>query len=214
MKIELYYAPIACSLVPLITLYEAGALFEVHPISLRKGEQRTPAFLAVNPKGKVPALAIDGEPLTENPAILTWIAQAYPQAKLLPAGPKDAIRALSLMAYCASGIHPHLGRINGPGKFCDVPGSEESVRRLAAAEVRKAFRIVDGMLAGRQWMFDHWTAVDAYLFWVWRRAGQFQLDLSPFSSFAAHAQRMLGRASVQRALEYEREVLAQAEKAA
>ena len=214
MKLKLYYAPIACSLVPLITLNEAGADFEVQPISLKNGQQRTPEYLRINPKGKVPTLTIDGEPLTENPAILTWIAQAYPQAKLLPAGPKDAIKALSLMAFCASGIHPHLGRINAPARFCDTPGSEDSVRKLAAAEVHKAFKILDGMLAGREWVFEHWTAVDAYLFWVWRRAGQFKLELSAFPGFAAHAERMQKRASVQRALEYEREVLAQAEKAA
>jgi glutathione S-transferase len=71
MKLTLYYAPIACSLVPLITLNESGAPFDVHTVLLAKGQQKTPEYLKLNPKGKVPALAIDGEVLTENVAILS-----------------------------------------------------------------------------------------------------------------------------------------------
>ena len=79
MKLTLYYAPIACSLVPLITLNESGAPFDVHPVLLAKGQQKTPEYLKLNPKGKVPALAIDGDVLTENVAILSWIAGQFPE---------------------------------------------------------------------------------------------------------------------------------------
>lgn len=214
MNLTLYYAPIACPLVPLIALNESGEKFEVRPISLKNGQQKTPEYLKINPKGKVPTLVIDGEPLTENVAILTFLAGAFAKAKLLPADSRDSIRALSLMAFCASGIHPHLARINAPARFCDAPGSEDSVRRLAAAEVSKAFAVIEPMLAGREWVFGQWTAVDAYLFWVWRRAGQLKVDRSPFRNLNAHGERMMQRPSVQRALAFEAEVLAQAEKAA
>ena len=70
------------------------------------------------------------------------------------------------------------------------------------------------MLAGKEWMFDHWTAVDAYLFWVWRRFGVFKIEIPPFPNYAGHGERMMKRESVQRALAFEREVLAQAAKAA
>ena len=84
MEIILYYAPIACSLVPYATLTEANAKFEVRPVNLRKGEQNTPDYLRLNPKHKVPVLVVDGQTLTENVAIQTWIARTFPAAKLLP----------------------------------------------------------------------------------------------------------------------------------
>jgi len=208
MKLTLYYAPFACSLVPLITLHEAAAQFEVLPISLKKGQQRTPEYLRINPKGKVPALDVDGELITENPAILSFIASAYPAARLLPTDPQDVIRALSLMAWCASGLHPPLSRINSPAKFCDLPGSEASTIRIAVEETAKNLRIVDAMLAGRDWAFGEWTAVDAYLFWVWRRSGQLIPSLPALPNYAAHGERMVKRASVVKAFALEKEVQA------
>ena len=80
MQIVLYYSPIACSLVPYVTLTEAGANFEVRTINLRKGEQSSPDYLKLNPKHKVPVLMVDGQTLTENVAIQIWIARNYPQA--------------------------------------------------------------------------------------------------------------------------------------
>ena len=214
MKLTLYYAPIACSLVPLVMLHESGAEFEVTPISLKNKQQHNAEYLRINPKGKVPVLVVDGEALTENVAILTWLASAFPVAKLLPTDPKNAIKALSLMAWCASGLHPPLTRIFDPARYCSVHGSEESIRKLALEEVIKNFKIVDGMLAGKEWMFDHWTAVDAYLFWVWRRFGVFKIEIPYFPNYAGHGERMMKRDSVKRALAFEREVQAQAEKAA
>jgi glutathione S-transferase len=210
MKLTLYYAPVACSLVPLVTLHEAGAEFEVKPISLKAGEQRSAEYLRINPKSKVPVLAVDGEPLTENVAILTFLARTFPEKKLLPADAKNSIKALSLLAWCASGLHPPMTRIFLPSRYCDLPGTEASVRKLAVEEVIRNFGLVDGLLAGKEWTFDHWTAVDAYLFWVWRRFGIFKVDIPPFPNYAAHAERMARRESVRRALDFEREVLAQA----
>src|SRR6266852_8327814 len=84
MKLILYYAPNACSLVPYVTLTEAGAPFEVRPLNFRKSQHMAPEYLQLNPKHKVPVLLIDGAPLTENVAIQTWIARQFPAAKLLP----------------------------------------------------------------------------------------------------------------------------------
>ena len=214
MKLTLCYAPIACSIVPLVSLYEAGADFDIQAVSLKNGQQRTPEYQRINPKGKVPVLIIDGEPLTENVAILTWIANAYPAAKLLPTDAKNSIKALSLMGWCASALHPPLGRINSPVRFCDTPGSDEGITRLAKEETIKNFKIVDQLLAGREWVFDHFTAVDAYLFWVWRRANQFKIEWPAFPNYAAHGERMMKRASVQRAIAFEKDAMAQEAKAA
>src|SRR2546428_10377257 len=177
MKLTLYYAPIACSLVPLVTLHESGAEFDVKPISLKNKQQHDADYLRINPKGKVPVLLVDGEPLTENVAILTWLANAFPANKLLPRDPKNSIKALSLMAWCASGLHPPLTRIFDPARYCSVPGSEESIRKLALEEVIQNFRIVDGMLAGKEWTLHHWTAVDSSVFWVCQRLAAFHIEI-------------------------------------
>jgi glutathione S-transferase len=106
MKLALYTAPTAYSLVPYLTLTEAGAEFEVQPLNLRRDEHTTAEFRRINPKQAVPVLMIDGQPLTENVAIQIWIARNYPSAALLPTEPLQEIRAISFLAWCASGIHP------------------------------------------------------------------------------------------------------------
>src|SRR5664279_4909091 len=138
MNLQLYYGPIACSLVPYITLTEAGAQFEVEVVNFRKGGHMSPEFLRLNPKHKVPVLVIDGEPLTENVAIQLWIANQFPQARLLPAGPAY-YQAISLMAWCASGIHPFLTPNILPQRYCDLPGSEDSVRRCAQKSLHENY---------------------------------------------------------------------------
>ena len=158
MTIELYYAPIACSLVPYVTLTEAGADFTVHSINMRKGEHKSPDYLKLNPKHKVPLLVIDGKTLSENVAIQQWIDMTYPNANLLPKDPWQRLQAVSLLAWCASGIHPYLSRINSPLAVCDVPGSEDSVKRNAAEHLFETYGIADEMLAGRDYFFHHFTA--------------------------------------------------------
>ena len=134
MKLTLYYAPIACSLVPLVTLHESGADFDVKPISLKNKQQHEAEYLRINPKGKVPVLVVDGEVLTENVAILTWLANAFRAKKLLPTDPKNAIKALSLMAWCASGLHlPSPGSSTRPA----IAASPGAKRASASSPWRK-----------------------------------------------------------------------------
>jgi Glutathione S-transferase, N-terminal domain len=132
---RLYYAPITCALAPYITLTEAGAKFEVRPLNFKKGEHTSPEYLKVNPKHKVPLVIVDGKGLSESVAIQIWIARTFPQAKLLPADPWQELQAVSLMSWCSGGIHPLLARINSPPRVCDVPGTEESVKKLASTNL-------------------------------------------------------------------------------
>lgn len=208
MSLTLYYAPMTCALVPYVTLTEAGADFSIENVNSRSGQLRTPEFLKLNPKHKVPVLVIDGEPLTENIAIQIWIAGSFPAARLLPADPKAAIRAISLMAWCCSGIHPHLTPNARPENYCDIPGSAESVKRVGNKLLFEDLALADQLLAGREWFCDHFTAVDAYFFWCFRRAMSFKLDVSAFKNCVAHFERMQQRASVQKVQAYEKEVQA------
>lgn len=214
MQLTLYYAPYTCALVPYVTLTEAGARFDVHNVNTRSGQNRSAEFMRVNPKAKVPVLVIDGEPLTENLALQVFIARQFPAAKLLPAAPKEEIKALSLMSWFGTTIHPHLTPNARPDRYCDLPGSEESVKRLANKMLFEDFAIADGILAGREWFFAHFTAVDAYFFWCFRRAVTFKLDLSRFGNCHAHSERMGERPSVRKVLDYEKQVLAEFGKAA
>jgi glutathione S-transferase len=207
MNIVLYYAPITCALAPYITLTEAGADFEVRSLNLRKDQQHSSEYLKLNPKHKVPVLVIDGQVLTESAAIQTWIARTFPHAKLLPSDPWQELKALSLMAWCSSGIHPFLARINSPAKVCDAPNAADSVRRLAQAQLVENFQIADDLLAGREFFFDHFTAPDAHFFWCMRRAKQFDVDVARFKHCSTHFDRMSARPSVQKLLAFEKSTL-------
>jgi glutathione S-transferase len=214
MNIVLYYASITCALAPYITPTEAGASFEVRSLNLRKDQQHAPEYLKLNPKHKVPVLVVDGQVLTESAAIQTWIARTFPQARLLPSDPWQELKALSLMSWCSSGIHPFLARINSPPKVCDVPNAADSVRRLAQAQLVENFQIADDLLAGREFFLDHFTAPDAHFFWCMRRAKQFDVDFAPFRQCTAHFDRMSKRPSVQKLLAFEKSVLEEFSKAA
>ncbi len=206
MEIVLYYAPDACSLVPYITLSEAKANFEVRPLNLRKDQQQSIDYRKLNPKHKVPLLVVDGRPLSENVAIQIWIARNFPRAKLLPDDPWQELKAISLLAWFASGIHPYLSRINSTSRVCDLPDAHESVRRLAEGPLFENYKIADDMLAGREYFFDQFTVADAHFFWCFRRGSQFELDLSEFQNCLAHFERMKARPSVQKLLAYEKAV--------
>jgi glutathione S-transferase len=214
VKIALYYAPVACSLAPYITLTEAGADFEVRPINLRAGQHKSPEYLKINPKHKVPLLVVDGKTLSENVAIQQWIDMTFPNANLFPKDPWQRLQAISFLSWCSSGIHPYLTRLNSPIIVCDVPGTEDSVRKRALEHLFENFQIADDMLAGREYFFDHFTAPDSHFFWCFRRATLFDLDLSQFKNCMAHFERMKTRPSVQKLLAFEKTVQADFAKAA
>ena len=214
MKLTLAYSPVACSLVPYILLTEAGAQFDILPVNLGKGEHHGAEYLRLNPKGKVPALIIDGQVLTENVAIQVWIARQFPHANLLPADPLNHARAISVMAWCAAGIHPKLTQQARPERYCDLPNTAENVLALGSHSLFELFDIAEGMLAGREWFFDHFTCADAYFYWCFRRGSLFKPDVSGFKHCLAHSKRMEQRPSVQKLLAYEKAVQAEWAKAA
>jgi glutathione S-transferase len=212
LKLALYYAPMACSLVPYITLTEAGASFEVINVNLLQREHLSSEYLRLNPKHKVPMLLIDGDPLTENVAIQIWIARNFPHARLIPEGSTTEIKVISFLAWCASGIHPALTPNALPQQYCDLPGSEESVRRCAQKKLFENYQIAENLLCDKEWFFERFTAADAYFFWCFRRGLIFNLDLSIFKNCTAHFERMKTRPSVKKAFEYEAKVLSEFKK--
>jgi glutathione S-transferase len=206
MDIKLYYGPVTCAMAPWIMLTEVGAEFETVPVNLRKKEQMTPEYLAVNPKHKVPLLTVDGDPITENAAIHLWIHRNFPDAGAMPSDSRGEIEAVSLLAWVASGIHAYLSRINSPAKVCDTDGSADSVIANAREVIEECFGIANNKLEGKDWLMDTFRAPDSYFFWACRRATQFDIPLEPFANVAAHFDRMQGRDSVQKLLAFEKSV--------
>lgn len=200
MTITLYHAPGACSLAPYISLLEAGADFDVELISLAKKEQTTERYKAVNPKQKVPYLVVDGQGLSENPAIQNWIDSTYPEANLLPKEPFDRARAISHMCWFSSGMHPHITRHYRVAKFCGVEDAHDDMRAKAKAMFFEQMALVEQELDGRTWFFDHITACDYYFFWVYDRGLREDWDLSEFSNCTAHYEAVKQRPNVQKVL--------------
>ncbi len=203
--IDLYFSPGACSLVSMIALEEVGVRYTARPVLLSRGEHKKPEYLALNPKGKVPLLVVDGQPVTENVAILTALSKLFPDAGLLPKQDVMAeVQALSMLAWCASGLHPYVTRLCMPQFICDDAAAAPRIQQMAADMLGKNLAILDGQLHDRDWFLRDWSAVDAYVFWVWRRIHAAPIDTDAYPALASHAQRMHLRPSVQCALAIEK----------
>lgn len=116
------------------------------------------------------------------------------------------VKAISVLSFCASGVHPFLTRINSPQLVCDLPDAAPVLKRLAQKHLFEKFEVAEAMLTGREWFFDHFTAADAHFFWCFRRGTLFPLDQSQFKNCTAHFERMKQRSSVQKLLAFEQEV--------
>ena len=202
-KLTLYFAPDSCARVPLIALEEIGSPYSLEVVAFMKGQHKSPEYLALNPKGKVPLLVVDGVPLTENVAILTWLAERFPEAGLLPESEDGFARAglLSDLAYCASGLHPIVTRLRIPQFFCDTPDGSRRVFDMAEAAMRPNFELIDRRLADNRWWYgDRWSIVDAYINWVWFRVTGTQFDGAAHPNLGRHDAEMKLRPAVTRAL--------------
>ena len=199
----LFFAPDSCARVPLIALEEIGSPYKLELVAFMSGQHKSPEYLALNPKAKVPTLVVDGEPLTENVAILSWLAERFPQAGLLPEFHDEFARArlIADLAYCASGLHPIVTRLRIPHYFCDTAEGSHRVFEMAEAAMRPNFDLIDRRLADNRWWYgDRWSIVDAYLNWVWFRVTGTQFDGSAYSNMYRHDAQMKERPAVQRAL--------------
>ena len=198
----LYMAPFTCARVTMIALEEAGIPFETELIRFMRGEHKSPEFRRLNPKGKVPALAIDDRVLTENVAILWYLNERNAQAGLLPTADTPADRALVLadLCFCSSTLHPLVTRIRMPMFFAG-PDNAVIVKQTAEQAMDEYFALVEERLADRPWWHgERWSALDGYLYWVFWRVEGAGYDVSRYPRFAAHARANEQRPAVQRAL--------------
>lgn len=183
--LTLYFAPGSSSMAPHIALHEIGVPFDSVPLSFVKHENRAPAYLALNPEGKVPTLLIDGRPLTEVAGILYYLARRFPDAGLWPDGDVEAeAQAISWMSFIAATIHP--------------------ARRQGVQRCNEVYAVTEQRLGARDWVLGRYSIADIHLFRLyWRFVNAKYPEAGVFPNLTAHYQRMMARPAVQRTCELE-----------
>jgi glutathione S-transferase len=203
---KFYYAPISCSLAAHIALEQAGATYEAERVDFTKNAQREPAYLGVNPKGRVPALVTGHGVLTETLAILAFVAQSFPKADLAPLDDPFAFAQVQAFnSYLCATVHvAHAHRMRGY-RWADDPAALEAMKRKVPQSVGECYALIEKeMLAGPYVMGERYTISDPYLYTLaqWMEADG--LDRRQFPKVQAHFERVGARPAVQRALAAER----------
>lgn len=180
-----FFAPGSSSMAPHIALHEIGVAFDARPLSFARQEQRDPAFLALNPEGKVPTLLIDGRPLTEVAGILFYLARRFPDAGLLPVGDIEAeAQAISWMSFIAATLHP--------------------ARRLGLERSIEVFGFAEQRFGATGWVLGRYSIADIHLFrLVWRFARSFPAEAERLPRLTAHHAAMMARPAVRQTCEIE-----------
>ncbi|HSQ04404.1 MAG TPA: glutathione S-transferase family protein [Burkholderiales bacterium] len=206
--LTLYFSPGACSMASHIGLEETGADYEEKPTLLAKGEQKTAAYLKINPRGKVPALSVDGRIITENTAILTYLARRFPNKKLLPADPVSEAHCIGAMAWFSNTVHPSYQRYMRPERFAEGEAACATVKQMGQKSFMENCAEIDSLLQGKTWMMgDQYTVADPYglVFYGWGvRAGFPMKDLKYYTAWK---DRMMERPAVMNILQSEQNVL-------
>ncbi len=206
-SLRLFYSNGACSLAPHIVLEETGIPFEPVRVDMASGQQRSPEFLRINPKGRVPALAVDDWVLTENPAILQFIARSHPDSGLWPETLPDQARVAEWLAWIASTVHVAYAHVRRAERYADSEPALAEVRAKGLLTCRDLWRAIDTRLGEGPWAIgERYSVADAYLlvFWTWGRGSVLQFDMArDVPHWTAHALRMAERPAVQRAFRRE-----------
>lgn len=199
--LTLYYSPGACAMASHIALEEAGADYEIVRIDLKKGEQKTPEYLAINPAGVTPALVTDEGVLTENLVIMGYVAQSHPETNLADLESSFNFGKMqSFNGFLGSSLHPAIGKV----LFSRPPLEGETKDKTTELALSKYDLVEHHLLKGRYVMGQDYTVADGYLsvFSRWaRQAGL--LDKHRFPKLNAHLDIVQARPAVQRVLHAE-----------
>ena len=200
--LTLYYAPGTCAQAVRIALEEANAPYTPVRLDFANAQQRTPEYLAVNPKGRVPALVTEHGTLTETPALLAYVTQRFPEARLAPADAFGFARMQEVHSYLASTVHVAHAHRPRASRWADEPEAQAAMQRKVPANMTECFELIERHYLGDgPWVMGaQYTVADGYLFTV---AGWLQsdgVDIACFPKVHAHSERMGQRPAVQRAL--------------
>lgn len=209
--LTLYYFPGACSMASHAALEETGAPYELRLIGLLKGEQHEDAYRRINPRGVVPALQTEDGVLTESIAILTYLAQRFPQARLLPDSPMAAARSLAAMSWISNTLDVSYRRGALPQRFV----AEEAARPAVKEAGQKAFwtnlQTLDADLIGKTWLAgEQFSVADLYALVYYGWGHRMRLPMTELAAFTALKDRLLARPAVRKVLEDEKNPLVSA----
>lgn len=204
--ITLFYSPGSCALASHIALEEAGAGYEARRVSFRDNEQRGSDYLAINPKGRVPALVTERGVLTETPAILAWVAQSFPAARLAPVDDAfEFARIQAFNSYLCSTVHvahAHKGR---GYRWADDPAAHEAMKKKVPQSVADCFALIEReMFAGPWVMGEAFSIADPYLFTLASWLEGDGVDPAQFPKVLDHRNRMAERRAVKAVLAQEK----------
>lgn len=194
--LTLFYAPGACSMASHIVLEESGEKYEPKRMDLAKGEQKASDYLKIHPLGRVPALKLDdGSPLTENTAILPFLGKRF---GLWPTDPVKEAKALSVIGFFASSVHPANTHVARPERFTDDKSAHAGLQAMGKKSFYEYLKQIDAMYAGREWLSDKYSVLDPYalVFYAWGLKRE--LPMAELKNYSALKDRMLKRAAVQR----------------
>ena len=184
-ELTLYHFPNACSQVAVCALEAAGLTYGIELVDLAAGEQNGNAYKAINPLGKVPLLLIDGQPLTENVAILTYIAGLRPDARLLPVSPDPLVHAQAIggMAFCGGTLHPIIRGMANPQRMTTGEGAPVRDKSIELAD--KSYQQAEARLAANGWWLGEWSIIDVYVNWTLSVALNAGYDVGKFPNLLA-----------------------------
>jgi glutathione S-transferase len=207
--LKLFYAPNTCALASHIALEEAGAPYETVRLSFKTEDQRKPEYLKINPKARVPALATERGILTETPAILIYITQSFPAAKLAPLDDPFALaRVQAFNSYLCSTVHvAHAHRMRGY-RWTDDAAAIESMKKKVPQAVGECFALIEREMFEGPWvMGKDYTVCDGYLYTLSQWLDGDGVDINKTPKIAEHFQRVGARPAVQRAVAQETQPL-------
>src|SRR5246127_5209238 len=199
---RLYYAPGTGALATHIALEEAGAPYEAILVDFRSQGQRSPEYLAVNPKGRVPALVTDSGTLTETPALLYFVAQRFPNANLAPlADPFALAQVQEFNSYLCATVHVAHAHGRRGTRWADDAAAVEAMKRKVPATMTECFGLIEGKLLKGPWvMGEQYTICDPYLFTIASWLEGDGVDTTKFPRVMEHRRRMLARPAAQKAV--------------
>ena len=203
--LTLYYAPSTCALATHIVLEDIGADYQLRRVDFGTTEQQSPDYLAINPKGRVPALVTSRGVLTETPAMLAYLAQSFPAAKLAPIDDPFAFADVQAFnSYLCSTVHvAHAHRMRGH-RWVDDPAAVEAMKKKVPQSVGAAFELIEREYLKGPWvMGDNYTIADPYLFTLAQWLEKDGVDLTRLPRVLDHRTRTANRESVRTALTQE-----------
>jgi glutathione S-transferase len=200
MSMRFYYAPLSCALATHIVLEHIGADYEAERLNLRENDQNTPDYLAINPKGRVPALVTEQGILTETPALLLYLAQTFPAARLAPLDDAFALAQMqSINSWFCSTVHVHHAHGARGRRWSDDLDAQKSMKAKVAENMTGAAELIEREILRGPWvMGDQFTVADAYLFTMTSWMQGDGVDMTKFPKLADHFKRMLALPAVQK----------------